>query len=81
MNRSVCASTTTASWRCPTSAWFRRPGKPAKELAYTSRPRFEKEYYYHATVIIAVDRVSEKSRGRVYIYGSVGTGATGDSVG
>src|SRR5207245_3809616 len=31
----------------------------------------EKDYYYHATVILAVDRVSEKSRGRVYVYGSV----------
>jgi protein involved in polysaccharide export with SLBB domain len=31
----------------------------------------EKEYCYHATVILAVDRVSEKSRGRIYVYGSV----------
>ena len=31
----------------------------------------EKEYYYHATVILALDRVSEKSRGRVYVHGSV----------
>ncbi|MEY2484075.1 MAG: polysaccharide biosynthesis/export protein [Verrucomicrobiota bacterium] len=46
-------------------------GKSCKELAYTVKAALEREYYYHATVIIAVDRVSEKSRGKVYVYGSV----------
>ncbi|HET9418230.1 MAG TPA: polysaccharide biosynthesis/export family protein [Chthoniobacterales bacterium] len=46
-------------------------GKTCKELAYRIKGALEKEYYYHATVILAVDRISEKSRGRVYIYGSV----------
>src|SRR5438105_1512774 len=46
-------------------------GKTCKELAYTIKGALEKEYYYHATVILAVDRVSEKSRGRIYVYGSV----------
>ena len=46
-------------------------GKTCKDLAYTIKAALEKEYYYHATVILAVDRVSEKSRGRVYVYGSV----------
>jgi polysaccharide export outer membrane protein len=46
-------------------------GKSCKELAYTIKALLEKDYYYHATVILAVDRVSEKSRGRVYVYGSV----------
>jgi polysaccharide export outer membrane protein len=46
-------------------------GRTCKELAYTIKGLLEKEYYYHATVILAVDRVSEKSRGRVYVYGSV----------
>jgi polysaccharide export outer membrane protein len=45
--------------------------KTCKELAYTIKSLLEKEYYYHATVILAVDRVSEKSRGKVYVYGSV----------
>jgi len=45
--------------------------KSCKELAYTIKSLLEKEYYYHATVILAVDRVSEKSRGRVYVYGEV----------
>src|SRR6202140_3512417 len=46
-------------------------GKSCKELAYTIKAALEREYYYHATVIIAVDHISEKSRGRIYVYGSV----------
>src|SRR5213596_1316840 len=46
-------------------------GKSCKQLAYTIKSLLEKEYYYHATVILAVDRVSEKSRGRIYVYGAV----------
>jgi polysaccharide biosynthesis/export protein len=46
-------------------------GRTCRELAYTIKNLLEKEYYYHATVILAVDRVSEKSRGRIYVYGSV----------
>ena len=46
-------------------------GKTCRELAYNIKAALEKEYYYHATVILALDRVSEKSRGRVYVYGSV----------
>jgi protein involved in polysaccharide export with SLBB domain len=46
-------------------------GRTCKELAHTIKGLLEKEYYYHATVILAVDRISEKSRGRIYVYGSV----------
>jgi polysaccharide biosynthesis/export protein len=46
-------------------------GHTCRELAYTIKGALEKEYYYHATVILAIERVSEKSRGRVYVYGSV----------
>src|SRR6202023_1310099 len=46
-------------------------GRTCKELAYSIKSLLEKGYYYHATVILAVDRVSEKSRGRIYVYGSV----------
>lgn len=46
-------------------------GRTCKELAYSVKGLLEREYYYHATVIIAVDRVSEKSRGKVYVYGNV----------
>lgn len=46
-------------------------GKTCKQLANDIKAALQKEYYYHATVILALDRVSEKSRGRVYVYGSV----------
>jgi len=46
-------------------------GKSCKELAFAIKTALEREYYYHATVIIAVDHISEKSRGKVYVYGSV----------
>jgi polysaccharide export outer membrane protein len=46
-------------------------GRTCMELAHSIKNLLEKEYYYHATVILAVDRVSEKSRGRIYVYGSV----------
>ena len=46
-------------------------GRTCRELAYAVKASLEKEYYYHATVILAIERVSEKSRGRIYVYGSV----------
>src|SRR6478735_2892565 len=46
-------------------------GRTCRELAYAIKASLEKEYYYHATVILAIDRVSEKSRGKVYVYGAV----------
>ncbi len=46
-------------------------GKTCKQLARDVKAVLEKEYYYHATVILALDRVSEKSRGRIYVNGSV----------
>lgn len=46
-------------------------GRTCRELAYNIKSALEKEYYYHATVILAVDRVSEKSRGKIYVYGAV----------
>ena len=46
-------------------------GRTCKQLAYSVKSLLEREYYYHATVILALDHVSEKSRGKVYVYGSV----------
>lgn len=46
-------------------------GKTCKQLAYAVKAALEREYYYNATVIIALERVSEKSRGRIYLSGSV----------
>lgn len=42
--------------------------KTCKLLAKELKAELEKEYYYHATVILAVDMKS-KSRGRVYLVG------------
>ena len=46
-------------------------GKTCRQLAYNIKSALERDYYYHATVILAVDKVSEKSRGKVYVYGAV----------
>jgi polysaccharide biosynthesis/export protein len=46
-------------------------GHTCKEVANSVKAALEREYYRHATVIIAVDRLSEKSRGKVYVYGFV----------
>jgi len=45
-------------------------GKSCAELAHALKVELEKEYYYQATVIVAVD-VMTKSRGKVYLSGSV----------
>jgi polysaccharide export outer membrane protein len=44
--------------------------KTCKQLARDLKTELEKEYYYHATVIVAVD-VMTKSRGKVYLVGPV----------
>ena len=46
-------------------------GRTCKQIAYAVKAALEKEYYYNATVIIAVDRVNKESKGRVYVVGSV----------
>jgi protein involved in polysaccharide export with SLBB domain len=49
----------------------RAAGKTCRELAQSIRPLLEKEYFYNATVIVGLDAVSSKARGRVYISGQV----------
>ena len=44
--------------------------KTCKQLADELKARLEKEYYYRATVIIALD-VANKFLGRVYVWGQV----------
>jgi len=46
-------------------------GRTCKELAQSIKPMLEKEYFYHATVIVGLDAVSAKARGRVYLSGQV----------
>jgi protein involved in polysaccharide export with SLBB domain len=48
-------------------------GRTCRELAQAIRPILEREYFYHATVIVGLDAVSAKARGRVYISGQVRT--------
>jgi protein involved in polysaccharide export with SLBB domain len=49
----------------------RASGKTCRELAQSIKPLLEKEYFFHATVIIGLDAVSSKARGRVYLSGQV----------
>jgi protein involved in polysaccharide export with SLBB domain len=44
--------------------------KTCKQLAAEIKTALEKDYYYQATVVLAVDLMS-KSRGRVYLVGAV----------
>ena len=48
--------------------------KTCKQLAYEIKPLFEKEYFKTATVIIGLDLVSTKSRGKIFITGQVKSG-------
>lgn len=47
--------------------------KTCKQLAREIRPLLEKEYFYQATVIIGLDSIGTKSRGRIYLTGQVRT--------
>jgi polysaccharide biosynthesis/export protein len=49
---------------------FPAEGKSCKQLAAELKKALEKDYYYQATVIIAVDLMA-KSRGKIYIVGPV----------
>jgi protein involved in polysaccharide export with SLBB domain len=49
---------------------FPATGKTCKQLALELKQALEKDYYYDATVIVAVD-VMTKSRGKVYLIGPV----------
>jgi polysaccharide export outer membrane protein len=50
---------------------FAATGKTCKQLAYELKPLLEKEYFYHATVIIGVETFSTRSKGTVYLEGQV----------
>jgi polysaccharide export outer membrane protein len=49
---------------------FPADGKSCKQLAWELKTALEKEYYYQATVIIAVNSMA-RSRGKVYLVGAV----------
>jgi polysaccharide export outer membrane protein len=46
-------------------------GKTCKQLAWEIKRLLDKDYFYNATVIVGLDSVSAKSRGRIYIWGQV----------
>ncbi len=50
---------------------FTAAGKTCKQLAYELKPLLEKEYFYHATVILGLETLSTRSRGKVYLTGQV----------
>jgi polysaccharide export outer membrane protein len=45
--------------------------KTCKQLAYELKPRLEKEFFYHATVIIGLETFSTHPLGKVYLMGQV----------
>jgi protein involved in polysaccharide export with SLBB domain len=45
--------------------------RTCKQLAYAIRTPLEKTYFYKATVIVGLDVVSVKSRGKIYVTGQV----------
>ena len=51
---------------------FPAAGKTCKELAAALKVELEKKYYYHATVVVAVDS-KPRSRGKIYIVGAIRT--------
>ena len=46
-------------------------GRTCRQLASLIKPLLEREYFHKATVIVGLDAVSAKSRGRVYLSGQV----------
>ena len=51
---------------------FPAAGKTCKELAAALKVELEKKYYFHATVVVAVDS-KPRSRGKIYIVGAIHT--------
>jgi len=55
---------------CPYIGRFPAVGKSCRDLARALKTELEKDYYFQATVIIAVD-IMARSRGKVYLVGPV----------
>jgi len=47
--------------------------KTCKQLAREIKPLLQKDYFYQATVIIGLDTIGTKSRGKIYLTGQVRT--------
>lgn len=48
-------------------------GKTCRQAALAIKPLLEREYFFKATVIIGLDTLSTRSRGKVYLMGQVKT--------
>ena len=48
-------------------------GKTCRQAALALKPLLEKEYFFKATVILGLDTLSTRSRGKVYLMGQVKT--------
>lgn len=46
-------------------------GRTCKQLAFEIKKLLDKDYFYNSTVIVGLDAVSQRSRGKVYIWGQV----------
>jgi polysaccharide export outer membrane protein len=46
-------------------------GKTCKQVAYELKPLLEKQYFYHATVIVGLETFSTHPLGKVYLMGQV----------
>lgn len=57
---------------CPYLGRYPAVGKSCKQLATELKAELEKDYYFQATVMIAVDLMT-RSRGRIYVIGPVRT--------
>jgi len=55
----------------PIIGLFPASGKTCKQLAEQLKPLLEKDYFYHATVIVGLDTESTRSLGKVYLTGQV----------
>lgn len=48
-------------------------GRTCKEIAEDARKRYEADYYYAATVSLAVEQIARKSSGQIWVTGQVGS--------
>jgi protein involved in polysaccharide export with SLBB domain len=64
------AVTDSGDLQVPYIGRFSAAGKTCRELADALKVELEKTYYYHATVIVAVD-AKPRSSGKIYIVGAV----------
>jgi protein involved in polysaccharide export with SLBB domain len=65
--------TASGELQIPLLGLYHAAGKTCKELAEQLQPILQKDYYYHATVIIGLETVSTLSLGKVYLMGQVHT--------